>query len=172
MQIKIRPANAGDTEVLAETGAFTFYETFREYNSEEDIQAYLKKAYAIDVIRENLGREDISYFLALDEENKTIGYIKLIADAGYEGLSGKTIELEKIYVRKQYHGTAAGRELMACAIEHAREKGFDVLFLGVWNENERALHFYRKNGFVTFATRKFRLGQRICDDDMMKLELK
>jgi hypothetical protein len=43
--------------------------------------------------------------------------------------------------------------------------------LGVWQENERALAFYKKFGFEIFTTRTFMLGKRQCDDFLLKLDL-
>ena len=60
---------------------------------------------------------------------------------------------------------------MQQAIAHSQENGFDTLFLGVWQENERAVSFYKKVGFEVFETRQFQLGERLCDDYMMKLKL-
>lgn len=166
----IKRANKQHAEILSKIGGDTFYETFSPFNTESDIRQYILKAYAIDVIKQNLININIAYYLCYDDE-QVIGYIKLVHDATYEGLSGKCIELEKIYVLGSYFGSGAGKVLMQQAIAHSRENGFDALFLGVWQENERAVHFYKKIGFEVFETRQFQLGERLCDDYMMRLKL-
>ncbi len=163
-------ANKKHAEILSKIGGDTFYETFRPYNTESDILQYIKKAYAIDVIEHNLINPNIAYYLCYDDE-QVIGYIKLIHDATYKGLSEKCIELEKIYILGSYFGSGAGKLLMQKAIQHSRENGFESLFLGVWQENERAINFYKKVGFEVFETRQFQLGESLCDDYMMKLKL-
>jgi ribosomal protein S18 acetylase RimI-like enzyme len=45
------------------------------------------------------------------------------------------------------------------------------VWLGVWEQNHRALQFYKKNGFVPFDTHIFKLGNDEQTDIMMKLEL-
>lgn len=170
MELNIRAAEQGDEHMLADLGAKTFYDTFRPFNAEEDMQAYLKKAYTLELIKTNLLNPEINYFILLDNR-KPAGYIKLIQNATYEGLSGKTIELEKIYVLKDYFGSEAGNMLMKEAINFARSNQFTTLFLGVWEENHRAVAFYKKHGFQVFASRNFQLGSRICADYMMKLPL-
>ncbi len=166
----IERASVQHAEILSEIGGDTFYETFRPYNTESDILQYIKKAYAIDVIEHNLINPNIAYYLCYDDE-QVIGYIKLIHDATYKGLSEKCIELEKIYILGSYFGSGAGKLLMQKAIQHSRENGFESLFLGVWQENERAINFYKKVGFEVFETRQFQLGESLCDDYMMKLKL-
>ena len=166
----IEKAGEQHAEILSKIGEDTFYETFRPYNSELDIRQYINKAYAIDVIKLNLINPNIAYYLCYDA-GIVIGYIKLIHYATYKGLTNLTIELEKIYVLGAYFGSGAGKHLMDCAIRHSKEKGFETLFLGVWQENERAVNFYKKTGFEVFETRQFQLGERFCDDHMMKLKL-
>lgn len=159
-----------DAAVLAQIGASTFYETFRPFNTEEDMQAYIAKSYNETLILQNLKNEHIHYALAT-ENNEVVGYIKLLLHAPHVKLTGRTIELEKIYVQQSQLGSGAGKLLMKYVIDYSRHQQFDTLFLGVWKENERAVQFYRKTGFTEFDTRFFPLGSRICEDYMMKLEL-
>ena len=169
--MQIRPANTDDAKVLAELGAKTFYDTFRPFHSEEDLQQYIKKAYPVDLIIENLSKESIQYFIAFDEK-KPVGYLKLIKSVTHEKLpSQKNIELEKIYVLKEYLDKKVGKELMLQAISFSKQNNFETLFLGVWQENNRAVNFYRKFGFENFTTRTFQLGETLCDDFLMKLSL-
>jgi ribosomal protein S18 acetylase RimI-like enzyme len=166
MAVTIRPAHAADAQVLAVLGATTFYETFRPFNTEEDMNAYISKAYNEVVVLANLQNPQIKYAIAFDGDT-AIGYIKLLLDATHPKLIGKTIELEKIYVLQSYLGTGAGKELMHYALNLARNENALHLFLGVWNENERAVAFYRKAGFEVFDNRSFQLGSRLCEDYMM-----
>ena len=169
--MQIRPANTNDANILAELGAKTFYETFREFHTEEDMQQYIKKAYSVDLITENLSKENIQYFIAYDE-HKSVGYLKLIKNVTHEKLtSQKNIELEKIYVLKEYLDKKVGKELMLQAINFSKQNNFETLFLGVWQENHRAVNFYKKFGFETFTIRTFQLGETLCDDFLMKLNL-
>jgi len=52
--IVISKANVTHHEIVAKTAGETFYETFRPYNTEEDIQAYIQKAYQLDLIKQQL----------------------------------------------------------------------------------------------------------------------
>lgn len=170
MQPEIKTANNLDVQILAQLAAETFYETFRPYNTEEDIQAYIQKAYQIETFATQLN--DNNYYFAVAFLNEMpIGYIKLIINAKHEALKGKTIELEKIYVLKKYWDTKCGAALMQHAIDYCKHQKADNLFLGVWEENHRAVGFYKKFGFTIFATRQFQLGKRMCDDYMMNLPL-
>jgi ribosomal protein S18 acetylase RimI-like enzyme len=166
----IRPAQLNDADMLSELGGTTFYHTFRPYNTEEDITQYIAKAYAPQVISENLSNRSIAYYVAFHQQ-KPVGYIKLIHHASYGLVTERAVELEKIYILSDYFGSGLAQQLMNQAVLHGKEQGFKTLFLGVWQENERAVNFYKKNGFEVFDTRQFQLGNRLCDDYMMKRDL-
>lgn len=168
--LHIHPCNWKHRAVLSELGGTTFYETFRPYHSEADMQAYIEKTYNIRQIAKNLTDPYIRYFVAYDGD-VDLGYIKLLDDVKVEGLHGKVMELEKIYVRKPAQGKGVSQALMEKAIELARKEKYDELFLGVWQENKRALAFYKKYGFEVFNTRTFKLGDTLCDDYLLHLSL-
>src|SRR4051812_8092743 len=167
---KVRKATLNDAGTLAKIGADTFYHTFRPHNTEEDMQAYLAKSYGVELMRTNLNNPEIHYFLC-EDDGLCIGYIKLVEGTGGNELGEHAIELEKIYILHTYFGTLAARMLIDMAIEHCNTNNFKTLFLGVWQENKRAVSFYEKNGFKTVSTRQFKLGETICDDFIMAKQL-
>ena len=73
---------------------------------------------------------------------------------------------------KAYHGKKVGQLLYEKAIETAKQKNADYVWLGVWEENPRAISFYKKNGFIGFDKHIFKLGDDEQTDIMMKLQLK
>lgn len=171
MHSEIKQANVNDVAALCQLAADTFYETFRPYNTEEDIQAYIKKAYAEEVISQQLANTQQYYFAIAYVNEEPVGYIKLIFNQTHPKLTGKVAELEKIYVLKSHWDTKTGAALMQYAIEVCKQHEFEKLYLGVWQENERAVNFYRKFGFDVFDNRQFQLGNRLCEDYMMVLKL-
>lgn len=82
------------------------------------------------------------------------------------------MEIERIYVLKEFHGKKVGQILYEKAIELAKGIDADFIWLGVWEENPRAIRFYEKNGFSAFDKHIFQLGNDEQTDIMMKLELK
>jgi ribosomal protein S18 acetylase RimI-like enzyme len=171
MYVTIKQANEYDALVLCQLAGETFYETFRPYNTEEDIQTYIKKAYDKQVISAQLANTEKYYFAIAYVNEQPVGYIKLILNQTHPKLLSKVAELEKIYVLKLHWDTKTGAALMQHAIDVCKQQGFETLFLGVWQENERAVNFYRKFGFEVFDTRQFQLGNRLCEDYMMKLPM-
>lgn len=144
---------------LQEIGRRTFYETFSESNTEENMKDYLGKGFSIDKLTTELN--DIKaefYFAKIDQE--IIGYLKLnFGESQTEIKDDKALEIERIYVLKEFHGKKVGQILYNKAIEIAKQKNADYVWLGVWEENQRAINFYKKNGFVelTFVLIRLRL---------------
>lgn len=168
--LKVINGNWKHHAVLADIGAHTFYETFRPHNTEEDMQMYISLAYSISAIKQNLSKTNVHYFLGY-LGNQDAGYVKLIENPKDIKLEGRVMELEKIYLRKAFQGSGLATSLMNLAIEKSKELGFEKLYLGVWQENERAITFYKKMGFEVFDTRKFQLGSRWCEDYLMYIRL-
>lgn len=156
---------------LQKIGKQTFYETFSEGNSEENMQEYLDAGFSLEKLTAELNDENTTFYLATLGED-VIGYLKLNFGASQTELQDeKSVEIERIYVLKEFHGKKVGQLLYDKAIEVARERAADYVWLGVWEENRRAIQFYKKNGFVAFDQHVFKLGDDEQIDIMMKLEL-
>jgi len=110
------------------------------------------------------------YFGTLD--NEIIGYLKLnFGESQTELKDIKALEIERIYVPKEFHGKSVGQILYDKAIQIAKQKDSSYVWLGVWEKNPRAVSFYKKNGFVEFDKHIFTLGNDEHTDIMMKLKL-
>jgi ribosomal protein S18 acetylase RimI-like enzyme len=171
MNVKIRKINILDLAQLQEIGISTFAETFAEYNTKEDLDKYLVESFSNEKLSAELNNPDASFYFA-EVDNTVIGYLKInFGDAQTELKDNKSVEIERIYVLQAYHGKKIGQLLFNKAIEIAKEHQAHYVWLGVWEENHRALQFYKKNGFVQFDTHIFKLGNDEQTDIMMKLAL-
>ena len=68
------------------------------------------------------------------------------------------IELKRLYVARAWHGRGVAQALMDAALDAARARGAQKLWLGVWERNPRAVAFYAKYGFVRVGEHTFVLG--------------
>ncbi len=149
----------------------TFFEAFSDSNTEEDIKHYLETSFSAQQLYSELSHKNSEFFFAL-HHNTPIGYLKLnYADAQTELKTENGIELERIYILKDYHGKKAGQTLLNKAKSIAITKNASFIWLGVWEHNHKAIQFYMKNGFIEFDKHIFRLGNDNQTDLMMKLLL-
>lgn len=169
--ISIVKANINDVDQLQKIGRQTFYETFSGSNTEENMKSYLAQGFSNEKLEAELSDENAEIYFAIFE-NSIIGYLKLNFGASQTELKDeKALEIERIYVVKEFHGKKVGQILYDKAIEIAEQKNADYVWLGVWEENLRAISFYKKNGFVEFDKHIFKLGEDEQTDIMMKLNI-
>lgn len=169
--IVIRKVRLQDIILLQQIGRQTFYETFAASNTEENMSKYLKDGFAEAQLRAELGNEASAFYFATLDGN-VIGYLKLnFGDAQTELQDQSSLEIERIYVLQEYQGKKVGQVLYDKAIQIAYEKKADYVWLGVWEDNQRAIHFYQKNEFVPFDKHIFKLGDDEQTDIMMKKKL-
>jgi diamine N-acetyltransferase len=150
----------------------TFSETFSSGNTEADMNKYLDESFSSEKLASELNDKNAAFYFAI-LGNKVIGYLKLnFGTSQTELKEDNALEIERIYVLKEFHGKNVGQVLYEKAIGIARQSNVDYVWLGVWEENPRAISFYQKNGFVEFDRHIFKLGNDDQTDIMMKLVLK
>jgi diamine N-acetyltransferase len=169
--IKIEKVSLKEIDQLQKIGRETFQETFSESNSEENMKNYLEEGFSNEKLATELSDQNSEFFFAtVDEE--VIGYLKInFGTSQTELKDSKALEIERIYVSKDFHGKNVGQLLYDKAMQIANQKNVDYVWLGVWEENPRAISFYKKNGFVEFDKHIFKLGDDEQTDIMMKLKL-
>ncbi|POY37237.1 GNAT family N-acetyltransferase [Flavobacterium alvei] len=169
--IEIAKVTLNDIDQLQKIGRQTFEETFSKSNSEENMKTYLEEGFSIQKLTTELNDKNSEFYFATFE-NEVIGYLKINFGASQTELKdSKSLEIERIYVSKEFHGKSVGQLLYDKAIQIAKQKNVDYVWLGVWEENPRAISFYKKNGFVEFDKHIFKLGNDEQTDIMMKLKL-
>lgn len=169
--IRIERASSNDVLILQKLGRQTFYETFYETNSEENMKQYLEEGFAEQKLTEELSDPNSQFYLAY-LNNEAIGYLKVNFGASQTEMNdNNSLEIERIYVLKDFLGKNVGQLLFQKAMTIATENKVNYVWLGVWEENHRALRFYEKNGFIAFDKHIFKLGNDEQTDIMMKLVL-
>lgn len=166
--IEIRKVTLGDIESLRQIGSQTFAETFADSNSAENMAKYLREQFDINKLTREVSNIASQFYFAL-LDGQVIGYLKLnTGNAQTEAESDNALEIERIYVLSGYHGKKVGQLLYDKAMQVSEELQSTYVWLGVWEENPRAIRFYEKNGFVAFDKHIFKLGDDEQTDIMMK----
>lgn len=170
--IEVKRASASDIDKLQAIGRQTFFETFSAENTEEDMQKYLAEGFSEEKLAAELNDLNSEFYFALLDDS-VIGYLKLnYGQSQTEIKDNDALEIERIYVLKEFHGEKVGQLLYERAMQVAQQMNASYVWLGVWEKNPRAISFYRKNGFVEFGKHIFKLGNDEQTDIMMKRQLK
>ena len=132
---------------------------------------YIHENLSLKKLEKELKNPNSEFYFA-ENNQQILGYLKLnFADAQTENTHNNAFEIERIYVLKEYFGLKIGQILFEKSLEIGRKRKQDYVWLGVWEENHRALKFYQKNGFEVFGEHIFVLGNDRQTDLMMKLNL-
>ena len=135
------------------------------------MSSYLENDLSLVRLCEELSNPNSEFYFA-SLENEVIGYLKINCDSAQtEQKTANSIEIERIYLLKEFLGKNIGQLLLEHAFQIAREKGNENVWLGVWEENKRAIRFYQKNGFEEFDKHIFMLGEDAQTDILMKKNL-
>lgn len=163
--LEIRRCVVDDAPLLCAIGAETFRDTFAESNTDEDMEAYLRAAYAEPRIREEMETSGSEFHIAWLDATP-VGFLKLnVGSAQHEDMGPDMMEIERLYVRAGHKRCGFGGAMMRFALERARAAGCRGVWLGVWEHNESAKAFYARMGFTVVGSHVFTVG----DDDQTDL---
>ncbi len=171
LPFSIRPGTIHDAAILTELGVKTFCDTFAQDNTAENMKMYLEKNFTQEQLEKEL-RDPASTFLLAHDRDLLVGYAKLRRSEQPAELGDTpSLEIERIYSIKEYHGKKVGKALMLACLDITRKEGFKTVWLGVWEHNPRAMDFYEKWGFEKFGVHSFMLGTDTQTDLLMKKNL-
>jgi len=171
MALTLRECVTSDLVTLRELSCKTFSDTFGHMNTPANMKAYIGHAYDISKLRDELSNSNSTfYFLLTDGELS--GYLKLNEYKAqtdiYDPLS---LEVERIYIAKEFLGRGLGSVLIDKAIDVANIRKKSYVWLGVWEKNEKAIIFYKRNGFYVIGKHSFFMGEEEQTDFIMRKDL-
>ena len=171
--IKLIHADASHASLLAKLALDTFCESFEKVNNPEDFWAYVNEAFHVSKIESEINEPGSLYVLAY-VDNELAGYARVRnSDEVKDYFPGvKTFELQRIYALDKFIGKGVGKALMNYSIELGKKQGAEILWLGVWEHNQRAQQFYKKLGFEQFSSHVFMLGKDAQTDILLKLNIR
>ncbi|MCU1289060.1 MAG: spermidine/spermine N(1)-acetyltransferase [Acidobacteria bacterium] len=171
MNLSIRHANIYDKNIICALGVTTFYEAYFEQDDSHDLANYVTESFSAARIEAELKDANSTFFVA-ELDGKAAGYAKLRENSEAECLSNENaVELQRIYVLERAKGRGIGARLLNRCAETARAKGYETIWLGVWEKNAAAIRFYEKSGFVKVGEVQFPYGKSVGTNHVMKINL-
>jgi ribosomal protein S18 acetylase RimI-like enzyme len=172
MPVSVRRAVASDAPELSRIAAITFPLACPPSTTEQAKADFIATSLSESSFARYLGEPDHILLLA-EVDGVSAGYTMLITgdpsdpDVAAAVSARPTIELSKVYVMPDLHGSGVAVALMDASTAAARETGAVSMWLGVNNENVRANRFYEKSGFAIVGHKRFRLGD-VDEDDYVR----
>jgi ribosomal protein S18 acetylase RimI-like enzyme len=168
LRARIRRAQLEDARLLADLAARTLRDAYGPSHSPAEVDAHIAANFAAARIAAVLEDPASATFL-LFESDRPCGYATIRAGDPPECVAGaKPVELLRIYLTGDTIGRGRGSALLRACLEEARCRGCETMWLGVWEENARAIAFYAKWGFRRVGTHEFVFGGKTYDDLVME----
>jgi diamine N-acetyltransferase len=160
----LRSAGPQDVELYRAAADRFFRDTYgHDAHHAKVMDQHCGDNFGAGIIAAQLSDPDVTALIA-ELGSATVGLAQWRID-------GDAVELERIYVDRACHGTGLGKALLAAVAADATRRGKRSLYLGVWDRNERAIAFYRRQGFVVTGTVDFLLAGAAQTDLLMRREL-
>lgn len=170
--ITLRKLTPADVEQLLEISRRTFFDTFYQVNKPEDMEAYASNVFTVEKLSDELNDPNSEFYFAL-LGNQIAGYLKInFRSAQTELQDPQALEIERIYVLANQQGKNIGGQLMQFAINRAIDSDLSYVWLGVWDQNHKAIRFYQRHGFEVFSSHEFVLGSDKQTDLLLKRKVK
>ena len=157
-----------DLNKIIEIGRKTYYDTFYQFNTKETMKLYLDEAFSVEKISGEINNPK-SFFYFLYDEELLSGYMKVNLYPAQSDINDpEALELERIYVIKDFKGRGYGKFMIENTVSLADKYGCRKVWLGVWERNNPAISFYKKMGFEIVGNHKFRMGEEMQTDLVMQ----
>lgn len=162
----IRYAVPEDAAALAALGAKTFQDTYAAFNTPENMAMHIAAAFSPE--RQRAEIEDPSGYILVTQVRDLIGYAQVTREIVPPAVGdAHALEIKRFYVDRAWHGLGVAQRLMTETFKAAAERGAATVWLSVWDQNPRAIAFYRKVGFADAGLVSFRLGNEVQTDFLM-----
>src|SRR5690606_33227825 len=124
-EILIRKVTLNELPELQQIGKRTFAETFASENSEENMQVYLEKGFSVENLRSELADENSEFFFAVLDAEVTQYLTINFGASETEIKDANSLEIERIYVLRDFHGKKVGQKLYEKAMEIGKKENLD-----------------------------------------------
>lgn len=162
--IEIKPTQIGDLETIQRLAHEIWPNAYLEILGQQQLDYMLEKIYSLPSLQHQFTVLK-HQFILLTDESVPVGF------ASYSPHEDAAIyHLNKIYVLPSLQGKHLGKQLLSYIITEIKKSGATSLQLNV-NRYNKALHFYKKQGFKIIREEDIDIGSGYFMNDYV-LELK
>ena len=156
--ICIRRLTPSDVEALCALASEVWRAHYPAIIGSAQTEYMLAQRYDPSVIRDELGREDISWIVACESD-------ALLAFASFHTTTPGELKIDKLYVHPSRQRRGIGGMLIDEACDAARARGLGLVTLAVNKRNTGAIGAYRKHGFDVRDSVVKDIGEGFVMDD-------
>ncbi len=152
-------ATEDDSLCLSELSKQTLIESHGKSAPKEDMDQYIALKYNEETIKTEL-RDPTNIYHLLYYNQELVGFSKIIMNVPYkEGVDKNMTKLDRIFLLKKMYGLKLGKELLTFNLNFMKHHHQTGVWLFAWTENERAIKFYKRNGFEIVGSHDFKISE-------------
>jgi ribosomal protein S18 acetylase RimI-like enzyme len=157
--LHIRAGEPADAARLAVLATQVWLHTYATDGIGSEIASYVLAELTPDKYT-TLLHDSTAHVLAAENAESLIGFAVIKFGAPCPAGTNSTAELQTLYVQEHFMGRGIGRALLLAAETEARKRSGSTLWLTVNARNDRAIAFYRRQGYSKIGTTYFVLGEQ------------
>ena len=167
----IRLAISADAAALSALQRRTFIAAFGADNDPQDLALHCAQTYSPALQLQEINDPQLTTYVA-QEGDDLCAFIQLNQTTSPACIkTHRALEIKRLYVDAAWHGLGVAQQLFEQAITFGRLQKAEKIWLGVWENNPRALRFYQKLGMVEAGEQVFMVGTDAQRDLIMALTL-
>lgn len=160
----VRKATKQDILLIKELAEKTWWPTYTDVISEEQINFMLDDMYSAESLEKQM--ESGIGFLIAERENIPVGF----ASYSQSDKDKLVFKIHKLYILPSEQGKGTGKELIEHISASAKQLGGNTLELNV-NRGNKAKNFYLKSGFSIFRIVDIPYNQFVLNDYVMRKDI-
>lgn len=164
MTVTYREATLADAPALRELFAESFVETFGHLYRPADLDEFLETNSEAKWLK-NLTDPDVAIRVA-EIAGDLAGFVELAPKKLPYDSTAPSIELRRLYLKREAHGRGIADELMKWVLSEAAARDAEEIILSVYVDNHRARRFYQRYGFEVVGKYDFMVGTH-ADEDLI-----
>jgi len=163
--IEIRPVELNDLPTVQKLAYDIWPSAYLEILGRKQLDYMLEKIYSLPSLEHQYSVLKHQFLLVVENENP-IGFASFSAHE-----DSSVFHLNKIYVLQGQQGKNIGKQILNYVIEKIKKLDATSLQLNV-NRHNKALHFYKKQGFKIIREEDIAIGEGYyMNDYVMELNL-
>jgi ribosomal protein S18 acetylase RimI-like enzyme len=166
LQVLIKPVTSySDIQTVANLAHKIWNQHYVPIIGQKQVDYMLEKFQDVEAIKHQIAT-GYEYFV-IDHQKQPCGYLALVPNS-----LDKKMMISKIYVDSDFRNLKLGSLLLNFAIEEAKTRTFESIWLAVNKNNSKSIEWYQNKGFSIMENIKIDIGNGfVMDDYLMKMPL-
>lgn len=170
-EIVFRKAVLEDAELLTTLAEETFRKAYDTEMDADDVETYIREHFNIGRQRREIS-DPKNDLLITFRQDQPIGYSMIRLNALPACInSNSAVELKRFYLLPEAKGTGVADSQMQATLANAKSKNHTAMWLGCWENNARAISFYKRWHFKPVGHQNFLVGSDLQRDIVFLKEL-